>query len=73
MSGYLLVVLSGCGTTLELWSIKSQQCILKIVKKGDYKIRDFDCSEGLIAYSDAVDTQVFKFDTESLLLKKVST
>ena len=73
MSGDLLVVLSGCGTTLELWSIKSQQCILKIVKKGDYKIRDFDCSDGLIAYSDAVDTQVFKFDTESLLLKKVST
>lgn len=47
--------------------------MLRIVKKGDYKIRDFDCADGYIAYSDAVDTQVFKFDPESLMLKKVST
>lgn len=36
--------------------------MLKIVKKGDFKLKDFAVQSGFIAYTDAKDTQIFKFD-----------
>lgn len=43
------------------------------MKKGEYKIRDFTASNNIIAYTDAIDTQLFHFDPETLKLKKLTT
>lgn len=65
-------MLSGEATELQVWNIRSSSEVLKIQKKGDFKINTFTVKDGFIAYSDSVDTQVFHFDQESLVLKKVS-
>lgn len=66
-------MLSGSGSEISLWSTKSTKEVLKIQKKGDFKIREFAVQNGYIAYTDSVDTQIFKFDLDSLVLKKVSS
>lgn len=67
------MVMAGDANSLELWSAKSHQQVIKLVKKGDFKIKCFDAKDGYIAYTDAQDTQLFHFSHESLILKKVST
>lgn len=49
-------MMAGDASSLELWSAKSQQQVIKLVKKGDFKIKSFDAKDGYIAYTDAQDT-----------------
>jgi hypothetical protein len=46
--------------------------VLRVEKKNDYNIKDFSLSGSYFAYTDAKDTQVFHFDHETLMLRKVS-
>ena len=69
----MIVMMAGDASSLELWSAKSQQQVIKLVKKGDFKIKCFDAKDGYIAYTDAQDTQIFHFAHDSLILRKIST
>jgi DNA-binding transcriptional regulator/RsmH inhibitor MraZ len=52
----MIVMMAGDANSLELWSAKSHQQVIKLVKKGDFKIKCFDAKDGYIAYTDAQDT-----------------
>jgi hypothetical protein len=53
IDGEMIVMMAGDSSLLEVWSAKSQQQIIKIVKKGDFKINHFVAKNGYIAYTDA--------------------
>lgn len=52
----MIVMMAGDASSLELWSAKSQQQVIKLIKKGDFNIKCFDANYGYIAYTDAQDT-----------------
>jgi hypothetical protein len=52
----IVVMLNGDGQSISLWSSVTQRELIKIVKKGDYKIKTCAAYQGYIAYSDAQDT-----------------
>ena len=45
---------------------------MRIEKKGDYNIQEFASDGRYIAYSDCKDTQVFQFDRDDLILRKLT-
>ena len=49
----MIVMMAGDANSIELWSAKSQQEAIRLVKKGDFKIKCFDAKNGYIAYTDA--------------------
>ena len=53
-------------------STETGETILKLQKRGDYNISTFAFDGQNIAYTDAKETQVFKFDTEELKLTKLT-
>ena len=74
----LLLLLSGSGHSLEMFSTKSHKQLLRLDKKGDYGIHCFDIHASLtdgthfIMFSDNIDTQVFTFDAEELTVTKLT-
>jgi len=56
IDGEMIVMMAGDASSLELWSAKSQQQVIKLIKKGDFNIKCFDANYGYIAYTDAQDT-----------------
>ena len=72
MSDTTISMLNGNGHQLELLDIQSRQQILRIEKKGDYGIQEFTSDGKYLAYSDCKDTQVFQFDKDDLVLRKLT-
>jgi hypothetical protein len=46
--------------------------VLRVEKKNDFNIKDFALEGSYFAYTDAKETQVFHFDEQTLMLRKVS-
>jgi hypothetical protein len=67
-----LVMLSGTGHSLEVFSRKSMRQVLRLDKKGDFGITCFDCQDKLIVFSDGTDTQIFSFDMAKLNVTKLT-
>jgi hypothetical protein len=65
-------VLNGEGKSIDVWSSETYSQLLRIDKKGDFKINCFDKVGSIIAYSDCKDTQIFNFDKETLQIQKLT-
>ena len=72
ISDQLLSMKNGDNRSLDIYSLKTKKQILKIKKKGDFGIQTFDMLGHYIAYSDCIDTQIFKFDPSELSLVKLT-
>lgn len=72
LSGNHLLLKTADGQKIELWDCTAKSLLLNIVKKGDYLIQECAFKDGWIAYSDAKDTQIFKFNATDFSLVKLT-
>lgn len=72
LSENLLVMLSGSGMSIDIYSNKTNKQLLRLDKKGDFGISCYDQMKAhsgdthFVVFSDGVDSQVFEFDPVEL-------